>query len=296
MEKRLIIRQQFWVDVKIFERKKDAISKAKRQANAAKNFQKTQHAKGFITKNGMKNLRSAAEAYLLAIFYKRADNARLGIRQASYPTFITLTYPAVNQLDDEYCKKNHLSPFISYLTRTKKCAGYVWRAEVQKNGNLHFHLFTDKFIPHTWIREIWNNIIEADNFITEFEKAHNHRNPNSTDIEAVKNLEKAAKYLAKYITKAEKFATRPINGRVYGMSDNIRTTATHYALSDWDREEFLDAANPILVEAQILTINDFAAIIKPKRATRQTLYEVGSWYLGDYAKHYVSVANNLCIK
>ena len=46
---------------------------------------------------------------------------------------------------------------------------YVWKAELQKNQNIHFHLTTNIFIHHATIRTLWNNCINRLGYISEYQ-------------------------------------------------------------------------------------------------------------------------------
>lgn len=111
---------------------------------------------------------------------------------------------------------------------------YVWKAELQKNGNIHFHLTTDIFIHYMLIRREWNNAISKLGYIERYAQTHsqltfdeynyyrsqqgssdieknkkaysyglrtNWRSPNTTDVKSVKNVKSLSAYLAKYLTK-----------------------------------------------------------------------------------------------
>ena len=59
--------------------------------------------------------------------------------------FITLTLSNKQFHDDYYILKNLFEPFIRELRTKKKGLLYVWKAEVQDNGNIHFHINTNYF-------------------------------------------------------------------------------------------------------------------------------------------------------
>lgn len=85
--------------------------------------------------------------------------------------------------------------------RKKGLRNYIWKAELQKNGNIHFHLLTDFFISYQIVRDTWNNCQSKLGFISSFELKHGHRDPNSTDVKAVTSINNLAGYLSKYMLK-----------------------------------------------------------------------------------------------
>ena len=59
---------------------------------------------------------------------------------------ITLTLPSKqNEHSDNEIKHRALNNFFTQLRTKHNLVNYVWKAEKQKNGNIHFHIITDKF-------------------------------------------------------------------------------------------------------------------------------------------------------
>lgn len=73
-----------------------------------------------------------------------------------YPTFVTLTLPAKQMHCDNDVKRDIFTPFMQEIIRKWNVKCYVWVAETQKNGNLHFHVLMDRGIPALRLRQIWN--------------------------------------------------------------------------------------------------------------------------------------------
>lgn len=117
-------------------------------------------------------------------------------------TFLTLTMSAsTSAIPDKTITKTLLEPFLQTLRRKYKCKSYVWRAEKQKNGNLHFHITTNQYIPYDQVRDDWNRIQNKLGLIDQFEAKYKHRNPNSTDIHSVRGVRDLARYMVKYMSK-----------------------------------------------------------------------------------------------
>ncbi|MCA0362537.1 MAG: hypothetical protein LCH67_00695 [Bacteroidetes bacterium] len=103
-----------------------------------------------------------------------------------FPTFITLTLPCCQLHTDNEIKERILKPFIKWLTfdsgevykigpkkGEKKGFGvsiYFWRAEPQKNTNIHFHLIVDKYVPWEAIRAKWNECLEILGYVSRYAK------------------------------------------------------------------------------------------------------------------------------
>ena len=107
---------------------------------------------------------------------------------------ITLTYPAelVGELDGRESKK-HLERFIRWVQwEFGKDVVYAWVLEFQKNGNPHYHLMLDRFVPAQAVAERWYTIVGS-----ELEK---HLKA-GTRVEAIRSKIAVADYLARYLTK-----------------------------------------------------------------------------------------------
>lgn len=74
-------------------------------------------------------------------------------------TFVTLTLPATQQHSDIELTTYLLNPFFVYARKFFKVRHYVWKKELQQNGNLHFHIITDRFIDCDCLRREWNKLL-----------------------------------------------------------------------------------------------------------------------------------------
>lgn len=149
-------------------------------------------------------------------------------------SFITLTLPTKQMHTHKEIKARCLNLFLQKLRIKFGVKNYVWKAELQKNGNIHFHLSIDKPIHYMIIRRFWNEAIAKLGYITAYaktyigmsfeeycywqrqkghtdpiklRKAYNFgvnsiwSNPNTTDVRSVKNVDNWASYMAKYMAK-----------------------------------------------------------------------------------------------
>lgn len=153
-------------------------------------------------------------------------------------TFVTLTLPSEQMHTDKVLNAKALNNFITQIKRSHQVKNYLWRAERQKNGNLHYHIIIDKFISHRLIRNYWNIQMKALGYISIYQsnmishhsngfkvrndlkkkwsienqkKAYdygtntNWKDPNSTDIHSLKNIKNISSYVCKYVTKDEDY-------------------------------------------------------------------------------------------
>lgn len=145
--------------------------------------------------------------------------------------FQTLTLSSIQDpYTDKEIKKYLLEPYLRIMRR-KGMKNYVWKSELQKNGNIHFHILTDTFILYSEIRDIWNNLQSKYHFITNFENKYGHRDPNSTDVKAVTRDNETLAYLKKYmLKKSDKTNQLKTNieylektkGKVWDCSQNLK--------------------------------------------------------------------------
>ena len=146
---------------------------------------------------------------------------------SKYLTFVTLTLSAKQFHSDREIKRKMLNRFIIESGRKWGVKTYIWKAEKQKNGNIHFHLLYDRYIDWQDIRNVWNKIQEDNGYIDKFYEEHGHRNPNSSDIHGLykdKNnqlIGNLGSYIAKYFSKKEDQKHLLVDGKVWGRSKNL---------------------------------------------------------------------------
>ena len=161
---------------------------------------------------------------LMKIFYLWSDSIDMynlkmkEMKMSSFKklVFITLTLCCTQFHADAQIKVNCLKPFLRVLREKYNCQNYVWKAETQANGNIHFHLIVDTYIQKELVSDAWNNAIENLGYVSEFEKKYGHRNPPSARIEAVRKMDNIDRYCAKYLCKESNY--RKIEGALWKAS------------------------------------------------------------------------------
>jgi len=135
--------------------------------------------------------------------------------------FITLTLAEPQKgWTDGMVKSRLLQPWLKRMAYHFNLFNYVWKAETQANGNIHFHIVSDKFIHYESIRWHWNQILHKNGCMDEFTRKHGHSDPNSTDVHSVRKVDNLAAYLCKYFTKNDT-DRRNISGRQWGCSYSL---------------------------------------------------------------------------
>lgn len=161
---------------------------------------------GKISRKAAKRIELALSWLFYLAAPKRIHDQESGKAFTFKVNFITLTLPATQVHSDEVIKSTALANFLRAFKHSHKLERYLWRAEAQANGNIHFHLVTDVYIHHAKIREVWNRCLQPLGYIDAFKLKCGHSNPNSTDVHSVKHVKKLASYLSKYMAKQRKFA------------------------------------------------------------------------------------------
>lgn len=121
-------------------------------------------------------------------------------------SFITLTLPAQQIHPDEVIRQKCFEPLLRKLRRKCEMKYYVWKAETQKNGNIHFHITTNVFVHYKQLRIWWNSIL----FKLGYIQRSKYVEPPTTEVKAVRKSKDIAAYLAKYVSKTENDRTKPL--------------------------------------------------------------------------------------
>jgi hypothetical protein len=133
--------------------------------------------------------------------------------------FTTLTLP-FGKISD-YAAKRAFSRTLDKLKKYKFITEYVWRAEVQKRGALHFHMISTRYIPRERLRRIWSNALRATGEMDGFKEKYGMKDNQGVNIKEVYSTEGAVKYIQKYLSKDSQ-GKRAIQGRQWGASDGLR--------------------------------------------------------------------------
>lgn len=133
-------------------------------------------------------------------------------------SMLTLTLCSKQMHDDKFIKSQMLNKLLEKLRYNCGMKAYLWRAERQKNGNIHFHITTNIYVHHADLRRYWNDIQSRYGYVDEFEKSNGHRDPNSTDVHSIYKIKNLARYLCKYMSKESDKDLLPIGGRQWFCS------------------------------------------------------------------------------
>lgn len=188
---------------------------------------------GVLSQAAIKRMRKAIQIMVASAKWKVAYHRDTGKKFKWKINFITFTLssPQGNRSDAEIMK-HCFQPMLRILREKFGVVSYVWRAERQENGNIHYHVMADTWCNWRFVRTYWNKCQNKLGFIDEFEQQHGHRDPNSTDIHSVKAIRRLAAYMAKYMAKgapkpkqiweADAPPVNVITGKVWDCSNNLK--------------------------------------------------------------------------
>jgi hypothetical protein len=177
-------------------------------------------------------------AWIKALYYSYDQSLRFKKSFARRAVFLTLTLPAQQMHSDTEIKRKCLMPFLQYLQYHNAVRYYFWKAEVQKNSNIHFHVIIDHFIEKKRIQVEWNEYLQRLGYIDRFEEKYNHRNPPTTHIEVIDSMDKAVSYVLKYVNKDVE--GRNIEGQKWNCSKDLRVFKLQSYVEDTDMCKYLD--------------------------------------------------------
>ena len=193
-------------------------------------------AQGNVSSIAKRKMTKAVNYMLFVTNDKTVTNQYTGKNFKFKIAFATLTLPAKQIHSDNEIKAKCLNQILIELKKYHHVKNYIWRAEKQKNGNIHFHILVDKFIPHQELRDRWNRIVNKLGYVETYRNemqswhrdgfrvrknllrtwplrkqkaayergARTHWNsPNSTDIHSVQKVRDLKSYITKYVTKNE---------------------------------------------------------------------------------------------
>ena len=241
-----------------FHRTGAGFVQSKAFASNAKKLVERKKYTGQISPGARKRLTKAVSLLIQSAASKWVLNPATQKQQYHRLSFITLTLPDVDQAKDaKFAHKHLLQPWLRIMRNKYGMRTYIWKAELQENGSIHYHITTDQFILYHHIRNVWNNIVRKHGLLHDFKERYGHDNPNSTDIHAVAKIKDLEAYIIKYVTK-ESQNGEALAGKVWDCSKNLKacsyfTTTETNEIRAQIRQDIKDG-HAVAFEAERFTI------------------------------------------
>ena len=212
------------------------------------NLRNSETYSGLLKPGAKKRLTKAIELLVMSTKDRKIKNPVTGKNQLFRLSFLTLTiYSTDRNISGKEAHKKTLAPFLQWMRRKHNCLLYVWKAELQARGQIHYHLTSDCFIPYKEILNKWNELQRSAGYLDSFYKKYNHWKPNSIDIHSVKKVKNLSGYLIKEVTKNLQNA-ESIGGKVWDCSQNLKSGSYFTTVADSD---YCGRINELIDEGKI---------------------------------------------
>lgn len=209
---------------------------------------------GEVTEHTRKRIRTAIDVLLQKSKERQIVNTVTNRKQKFQLSFITLT---ISQTETVQASEGHkaLKIWLQHFRRpwrkaqmSEQLKSYVWKAELQKRNQLHYHITANSFLHFAEIRRVWNDIQRSRGWLDEYHAKTGKWDANSTDVHAVYKIKDVSRYLSKYIAKQE-YKVSPANceagfpallepirldAKVWGCSEDVKGVKRFSCLLDGD--------------------------------------------------------------
>lgn len=83
-------------------------------------------------------------------------------------SMLTLTLPSEMKHSPQFITENCLTRFLNLIRSYYKIKNYIWKLELQQNGNVHYHIITDAELDYNSLKKIWNKIINKFGYVDQY--------------------------------------------------------------------------------------------------------------------------------
>jgi hypothetical protein len=243
-------------------------------------LKKSKKFKGQLSKHSKRKIHKYLKIWHEAIRIENKFHKNINKGKRKKLVFITLTLPAAQMHSDKYVKKNILGRFLEELQRKNYTTHYFWRAEKQKNGNIHFHCITDNYIDKKILQNLWNHEMRKHGYIEKFKKKHGHENPPSTQVQVLPETENGINYVTKYQEKEDENGT--VEGRLWACDYNLVKLRPYVSYNDSSMNYYL---SKVTTKEDVYIYNDDFFCYYSSKEAQKELKKVPEIYI-EYIEHY----------
>lgn len=139
-------------------------------------------------------------------------------------TFCTVTLPKAQAHTDQELRRRALNGLLQALKRYVGMKNYIYVSELQKNGNIHFHIIIDIKLNKWKLRNLWRKQMYLLGYLDTYAKHEAGQKYIATQADQINDVTKVGKYISKYMAKTNSVVQqgKKLEGRLWGMSDGVR--------------------------------------------------------------------------
>lgn len=205
---------------------------------------------GVVTSSAENRIKKTVDVFMQLSPERTIWNTATNQQNQFRAAFCTLTIPDQKEVDGKEGYKG-LKVFIDHFRKpprkkaiSERLKSYIWKAELQERGQLHYHITTNSFLNLWEVRRVWNGICFRRGWMKDYVKKYGNTNPNSTDIHAVYKVGDLQAYLSKYLSKSGKkkdvseygfgvpIFEPSINGKVWDSSKDLKIPRFSWELDE----------------------------------------------------------------
>lgn len=192
------------------------------RSNGRTDIKEEQRYTGRITPSVQRNIKRKVDLLCQISPTQTVFNPVIGKSQTVSVVFLTLTIPLVDSsVDHKEAYIKLLKPFLRWLREKHGVKSYVWKAELTRKKQIHYHIASNRFMVHSEVKDKWNNLLRNGGYFDHVGNQRHTYNPNSTDIRAPFTSNQVKKYLSKYLSKTDD-PDYIIDGKCWDCSQNLK--------------------------------------------------------------------------
>jgi hypothetical protein len=157
--------------------------------------------KAKLSVNAKRKLQKAINYLIYTATEKKVYNPKYEKYYTFKVNFITLTLSSEQIHKDSEITNKLLNQFLIEAKKKWNLNRYVWKSEYQRNGNIHYHILSDVFIPYHELLNCWNRIQNKLGYIDRCKHLKKSKQANSTDIHSIRKIKDVSRYVCKYMVK-----------------------------------------------------------------------------------------------
>lgn len=178
---------------------------------------------GKLSPNARRKMKNAIRWLIACSPDKKGFNKQTKKWEPYRINLITLTFK--HNMQDDAKARMLLVMWLEMARYRWSLERYVWKAEPQERGAIHFHIATGMYIPHKEIQYTWNRLLAKHELAQPY--------ANSTDVHACFNVRNLEAYLTEYLMNDDKHAgRRMIRGRLWSCDHKLSQAGKKYLYCD----------------------------------------------------------------